>query len=360
MNTASGTEVKDTAIISKNETEPSKIEPLNDTKEEEVIKEGETAISKDETNASKIEPLDAEKEGEAVKEAEKIEEGKLEEPKIVEPEVIEIKKKISEISKPTVEEKILIDSQTTDVKAVALEIKPKKAVDLSAKEITIKEYILEKNVVPENKKELKLLRNEMALGKFVELDLPTGDIEWTIIKISYTDSEIADNNISEDSLRIIWYDEDLASDTFEEWVKLRKGDPEWVHGVGIDQVENYAWANVSHSSVYGMIGTIVGPPSTTELPTVTPEPTTTTPPTTTPAPTTAAPTTTPPPITLTPTTTPPEIIETVGPDEFATPVATPQETVVATQAEKGACGPTSVLALALIPLFLSGGKDEKR
>ncbi len=190
----------------------------------------------------------------------------------------------------------------------------------------------------------------MALGRYIEVDLPTTDIEWMIIKISYNDSEITENNLSEESLRLIWYDEDPASATYETWVELRNGEPEWVHGVGVDLVENYAWANVSHTSVYGLTGTITGPLPTTEPPTPTPEPTTTAPPTTTPTPTTTtAPTTTPSSPTISPpTTTPAPFTETVGPEAIET-----------RQKKKGACGPTSILALTLIPLLLLGAKSEE-
>ncbi len=350
--TAAETTLKDIASISTNETDAIKIEPSD------AIKEEETSITKDASGISNIQPSDSEKEAEVLKEAETAGET-LEKPTITKEEVIEITRKISEISRTTLANTVLIDSKTTDIKSVALEIKPRASVDISAKEITIKEYILEKNVVPVGRKRLRLLRNEMSLGRFVEMDLPSNDIEWTIVKISYTDSEITENNLSEDSLRVIWYDEDPASGTFETWVKLRKGDPDWVNGVGIDQVENYVWANISHSSVYGLTGTIVGPLPPTETPTPTPEPTITATPTTTPTPTTTTAPTTIPPTTITPTTEPPgRLTETVAPDEITSPVITPSETSGTSQAEKGVCGPTSIIVLSLIPLFFIGVKDK--
>ncbi len=331
LGTATETDLKNTITITKNQTDTTGTVPIEVTKEEETIKETETT----ETQT-------------------------LEKPTIVEPKIIEIRRKIRDISRTTIKKRILIDSQTTNLRISALEIKPKPTIDLSAREIRIKEFILEKNTVPENRKKLRLLRNKMALGRYIEVDLPTTDIEWTIIKISYNDREITENNLSEESLRLIWYDEDPASATYETWVELRNGEPEWVHGVGVDLVENYAWTNVSHTSVYGLTGTIIGPLPTTEPPTPTPEPTTTAPPTTTPAPITAAPTTTPSSPTISPpTTTPAPFTETVEPEVLSSPPTTPRESGE-TRQKKGVCGPTSILALTIIPLLLLGAKSEER
>ena len=335
--------------------------------------------------------------------------------------VIRINRKIKEISKAISNRNFLIDKTTTDITSSSLEIRPKKTADLDNITISIKEYVLNRNEVPEGKKIPKLLRNEMNLGRFLEIELPTKDIEWTIIRINYNQNDIINNNINEWSLSIIWYDEDPTSNTFEEWIKLRRGEPEFVNGIGIDSVEGYVWANVSHSSVYGLTATIVGPipppttspPPTTIPPTTTPPttiPPTTAPPTTMP-PTTVPPTTSPPSTTIPPTTAPPTTIPpttqapnttspttttqpnttappttipaipTLPPEpttkpptitsspgvmystapEITSPPRTRKHTLTRYEdTDKGICGPTSILVLALAPLFLLSANDKKR
>ncbi len=71
-----------------------------------------------------------------------------------------------------------------------------------------------------------------------------------MIKIHYTDEEVSAQNLTESSLGVYLYNSSL-----DEWVKLDSS-MDWVFGTGVDETNNYVWANVSHFSSYGAGGLI--------------------------------------------------------------------------------------------------------
>ncbi|MBN1762271.1 MAG: hypothetical protein JW878_04230 [Methanomicrobia archaeon] len=118
-----------------------------------------------------------------------------------------------------------------------------------------------------------LARDEVAVGKYLEIQLSenvqneTGDIiTGTLVKLYYTVSDLdrtgdgdADDagDIDERTLQLYWFDESR-----DQWTKLSE-DLEGVVGTGVDtsnvelygkSYEGYVWANVAHSSTYGLAG----------------------------------------------------------------------------------------------------------
>jgi parallel beta-helix repeat protein len=80
--------------------------------------------------------------------------------------------------------------------------------------------------------------NLKVLGKFVEVrtDIPSENVVWPIeIRIYYTDNEVAEAGISENSLRIFYWNGC-------EWVQEENS--------GVDIENNYVWARVTHLSPF--------------------------------------------------------------------------------------------------------------
>ncbi|MFH1181373.1 MAG: right-handed parallel beta-helix repeat-containing protein [Candidatus Woesearchaeota archaeon] len=71
-----------------------------------------------------------------------------------------------------------------------------------------------------------------------------------LIKLHYSETELAAQNISESTLAIYWYNTSL-----QDWVKLDTS-LGWVFGAGVNTADNYVWANVSHFSYYAAGGLI--------------------------------------------------------------------------------------------------------
>ncbi len=71
-----------------------------------------------------------------------------------------------------------------------------------------------------------------------------------LIKIHYSDEELSAQNLTESSLGIYLY-----NSTLDDWTKLTSS-LDWVFGTGVDEANNFVWANVSHFSSYGAGGLI--------------------------------------------------------------------------------------------------------
>ena len=83
-------------------------------------------------------------------------------------------------------------------------------------------------------------------GKYIDVTLNLNDgavLDYAIIKIYYTDEELTAAGLTEDTLRIEYYND--TSSTWEIFDAPRGG-------VNIE--ENYVWANVTHFSTYGVFG----------------------------------------------------------------------------------------------------------
>ena len=95
------------------------------------------------------------------------------------------------------------------------------------------------------------------LSKYIEInasqDLNDGITSgWMILKLYYTSSEL--NGLDENTLKISWYNESSNS-----WEILSSGSPNWVHATGVAPADingfaGYAWANISHMSTFGIVG----------------------------------------------------------------------------------------------------------
>jgi len=75
------------------------------------------------------------------------------------------------------------------------------------------------------------------------------NLSWALIKVNYTDEDISKNDLVESSLRLYWYNKSSGN-----WIKLETNSPTWVYGSGVNTVNNYVWANVSHFSDYAVGG----------------------------------------------------------------------------------------------------------
>lgn len=93
----------------------------------------------------------------------------------------------------------------------------------------------------------------LELNKYLDVEVNqefNSALCWVVIKIFYTEEDISAAGIDESTLRIWHYNV-----TSGEWVKESDS--------GVDTVNNYVWANVTHFSVYGVFGSSL--PTTSEL-----------------------------------------------------------------------------------------------
>ena len=84
-----------------------------------------------------------------------------------------------------------------------------------------------------------------ALGKYVAVTSDLVSLDYGIIKIYYSDSELTAAGLNEDSLRLEYYN--ASSGTWHTY-----DSPEG----GVDTANNYVWANTTHFSLFGVFGTL--------------------------------------------------------------------------------------------------------
>ncbi|MBN1386299.1 right-handed parallel beta-helix repeat-containing protein [Candidatus Woesearchaeota archaeon] len=82
-------------------------------------------------------------------------------------------------------------------------------------------------------------------GKYVDVtpDNTSMNVTWWILKIWYTDEELAASGFTESSLRIEYFDNDTGA-----WHIFNP--PEG----GVNTTNNYVWANITHFSLFGIFG----------------------------------------------------------------------------------------------------------
>jgi len=98
--------------------------------------------------------------------------------------------------------------------------------------------------------------NSLTTLKGIEISVDSttsGELTWALIKIFYNDSELAAANIDESTLKIYFY-----NTTTGFW------QPE--PNQGVDIVNNYIWANVTHFSLFGVFGSLVASPVLPSIP----------------------------------------------------------------------------------------------
>jgi len=90
-----------------------------------------------------------------------------------------------------------------------------------------------------------------GLNKYIQVETSQevrDAITSIMLKVYYTDAELNKSGLNESSLAMYWYNR-----TTQKWVKLSTNMP-WVYGTGVNTVQNYVWANVSHFSNYAVGG----------------------------------------------------------------------------------------------------------
>ncbi len=88
-----------------------------------------------------------------------------------------------------------------------------------------------------------------ALNKYIEIEASheiEDSLTWVIIKIKYTDAEVATAGIDESTLRLHYYNE-----TSGIWMPYNP--PEG----GVNTSANYVWANTTHFSLWGIFGNLI-------------------------------------------------------------------------------------------------------
>jgi hypothetical protein len=88
-----------------------------------------------------------------------------------------------------------------------------------------------------------------GLDKFIEIDADTiieDDLDSALIKVYYTDSELASSGVEESELRLYYYNDD--TDTWE----VYDGNTGGVGDGGVNVDENYVWAITNHFSIWGL------------------------------------------------------------------------------------------------------------
>jgi parallel beta-helix repeat protein len=84
---------------------------------------------------------------------------------------------------------------------------------------------------------------EALKGIEITVDNATeGNLTWALIKIFYDEAELTAANIDESTLKIYYYNKTAADWQLEP-------------NQGVDTVNNYVWANVTHFSLFGAFGT---------------------------------------------------------------------------------------------------------
>jgi hypothetical protein len=90
-----------------------------------------------------------------------------------------------------------------------------------------------------------------ALNKYIQVETSQDmrdAITSIMLKVYYTDDELNASGLNESSLAMYWY-----NTTTQNWDKLSTN-MSWVYGTGVNTVQNYVWANVSHFSYYSVGG----------------------------------------------------------------------------------------------------------
>jgi parallel beta-helix repeat protein len=82
------------------------------------------------------------------------------------------------------------------------------------------------------------------LNKYIQFELSESvNVSWIIIRVYYTDAEVAAAGLDESTLRLEYYNETSAT-----WTTYNP--PQG----GVNTAENYVWANTTHFSIFGIFG----------------------------------------------------------------------------------------------------------
>ena len=107
------------------------------------------------------------------------------------------------------------------------------------------------------------------VGGYVNLEASDnikGSLNWVFINVTYDPANIPEG-MNEEDLRLRYY-----NTTTSKWENLNgTGDPAWCYGAGVNTVDKYVWANVSHFSIFA-IAAVAAPIEEEEEAEVTPKP----------------------------------------------------------------------------------------
>lgn len=90
------------------------------------------------------------------------------------------------------------------------------------------------------------------LGRFIDINASddlADRINWSIVRVYYSDEEVSASKLNESTLGLYWFDDSLFG-----WQRLDAGSMDWVYATGLDMTENFVWANVTHFGVFAVGG----------------------------------------------------------------------------------------------------------
>lgn len=113
-------------------------------------------------------------------------------------------------------------------------------VDISNQTVTVIEYTIPP-VGTQDPSTFGLL----GVGRYISIEstITAAEISKVIIRIYYTDGEIAATGINENLLRLYWWNPATSA-----WEVVTPG--------GVDTVENYVWGETTHFSVFALLATV--------------------------------------------------------------------------------------------------------
>ncbi|MCQ1537388.1 hypothetical protein FTO70_17305, partial [Methanosarcina sp. KYL-1] len=143
--------------------------------------------------------------------------------------------------------------------------------DVNATDVTFTVNAITNETAMESLNNSSSAFGELAVGKMVEINAAGGldgsnesQIRYVRISLFYSkddldldgDGEIGPGDIDEASLSVYWYNE-----TSGNWVKLLKGNPEWVIDAGRSPIkgdeQGSVWVKVEHLSCYSLTGSLI-------------------------------------------------------------------------------------------------------
>jgi hypothetical protein len=89
-----------------------------------------------------------------------------------------------------------------------------------------------------------------ALNKYYDIEASQtlkDALASILLRLYYTQAEVDASGMREQNLAIYWFNESLSV-----WQKLDNNTMSWVYATGVNETDDFMWANVSHLSFYAM------------------------------------------------------------------------------------------------------------
>ncbi len=166
---------------------------------------------------------------------------------------------IKDVGISPVEGSYVINPATSDLRRTHIEIKSKEGKDVGGEGVKVIEYAgLKEGKAPLGLKKWESIEGEHSLGTFVHIESAKADVETTTIIIKYSEQEMLERGLTEDSLYIKLYDDDPNSETYEQWITLTEKMEEFSN-VAKSMHDNAIWIiRATSGSVYGIGGSVYG------------------------------------------------------------------------------------------------------